>query len=291
MPTSRIRDSSPAGRVVARTFQKLSKIRRNLPLTARPKIGKKTGLQEFHQRSEYAVPSKKRSANAKGLTKKPKKLSSANSSPSAKFRHLPARGAAGTPGRKNFGPGGIETPVAEIPEVIGKNQTIIDRVAPGTQQFSQDPPEEVSQITSSQPVAPELPLPDEPALKAVEPPTEPTEVEETVQSSPQPEEPAQFVAPVISQAVATLLATARPAPVRIAAAKLEFEITQATKMADPCCAEFVGVVVQRVKSKSSSGANWSLRGIKFGRSDRKTVGDVLTTIVERMQREFRLSDE
>lgn len=323
MPTSRIQDSAPAGRVVVRSFRKLSKIRRNLPLTARPKIGKKTGLQKYHRRSEDAalVPGKKRSAKTKSLPKKPRKLSGANAGPSAKFRHLPARGATGTPGsirqprrspsharaprtdfrvaqlnrsqqhaRKNAAPGGIEKPVAELPEVIAKNLKIIDQVALRTQQFSQNPPEGVSQIVASQPAASEPPLPDGLALEVLDPPTDSTEAEEAVESLAQPEEPAQVVAPV-SQAVATLLATARPDPVRITATKLELEIAQATKMADPNCAELVGVVVQRVKSKSSSDVNWSLRGIKFGRSDRKAVDHVLSTIVERMQREFRLSDE
>lgn len=316
MPISRVQDSSPAGRVVVRSFRKLSQVRRNLP-----KIQKTTDLQKCHLRSKEAafVPSKKRSAKTKGPPKKPKKLSSANPGRSAKCRHLPARSVTGTPGsirqprknpshsraprtdfrvtqlnrsqphvRKNSAPGGVERSVAELPEVFAKNLKIIDQVALRTQQFSQDPLEE--QITSRQPAASELPLLDDAALDVVDPPTEPTEaVAEAVDSLPQPEEPAPT--PVISQAVATLLATARPDPSRITVADLEFEITQATRMADPSCAEFVGVVVQRVKSKSSSGANWSLRGIKFGRSDRKAVGDVLTTIVERMQREFRLSDE
>lgn len=322
MPISRVQDSSPAGRVVVRSFRKLSQVRRNLPLSARPKIEKRTGLQKYHLRSKDAalVASKKRSAKTKGPPKKPKKLPSANPGRSAKCRHLPARSVTGTPGsirqprknpsharaprtdfrvtqlnrsqphvRKNSAPGGVERSVAELPEVFAKNLKIIDQVALRTQQFSQDPLEEI-QITSRPPAASELPLLDEAALEVVDPPTEPTEaVAEAVDSLPQPEKPAPT--PVISQAVATLLATARPDPSRITVADLEFEITQATRMADPSCAEFVGVVVQRVKSKSSSGANWSLRGIKFGRSDRKAVGDVLTTIVERMQREFRLSDE
>ena len=324
MPTSRVQDSSPAGRVVVRSFRKLSQIRRNLPLTARPKIDKKSGLQKPHQRPEDValVPGKKRSAKAKGQPKKLKKLSSANSAPSVKLLPLPVRGATGTAEsirlphrspsharapradfrvvqlngsepqlRLNSGPDGIETPVAERPEVIAKNLKIIDQVALEARQIPQDPPEEVSQITSSQPATSEPPLPDEPTLTIADPATEPTEVEETVETLPQPEEPARVVAPVISQAVATLRATARPDPVRITAAKLELEIAQATKTADPSCAEFVGVVVQRVKSKSSADVNWSLRGIKFGRSDRKAVDEILTPIVERMQREFRLSDE
>jgi hypothetical protein len=325
MPTSRVRDDSPAGRVVVRSFRKLSQIRRNVPVAALARIGKKDDIR--HAEDLARVPSKKRSAKAKGLPKKPKKLSNASSGTSGKFRQLPAKCASGTPGsvrqlrrrpsharvprtdlrptqlsrpqlhiRNISGPGGIETPAGEMHEVVAKNLKIIDQVALGTQQYSEDPPEEISQTRSSPPVALEPPIPDEPVLEVVDQLTDATvveeavDLEEAVESLPQPQEPAQLNAPVTSRAVATLLATARPDPVSITAVKLELEIAQATKVADPSCAEFVGVVVQRVKPKSSSDANWTLRGIKFGRSDRKAVDEILTTIVERMQREFRLSD-
>jgi len=319
MPTSRVRDSSPAGRVVVRSFRKLSQIRRNSPLAALARIGKNAAPLKFHRQSEgrARVLGKKRPAKAKGLPKKPKKLPNAGSGTSGKLRNLSAKCAAGTPGSvrqpsrrlsharvprpdfrrvqsgrpqpyvgKNSSPDGIGTPVAEMHEVVAKNLKIIDQVALGTQQ---DPPDEILQI---RPAALVSPLSDGLMLEVLDRPTEATELEEAVESlPPEPEEPVQADTPVISQAVAPLLATAYPNPVPITAAKLELEIAQATKMADPSCAEFVGVVVQRVKPKSSSDANWTLRGIKFGRSDRKAVDDILKSIVERMQREFRLSDE
>ena len=71
------------------------------------------------------------------------------------------------------------------------------------------------------------------------------------------------------------------------AEELESTITEAVKAA-PGCEAFVGVIVQRTTPKSRMDANWELRGIKFGRVDRRIAKEVLTPIVERMQREFRL---
>jgi hypothetical protein len=72
---------------------------------------------------------------------------------------------------------------------------------------------------------------------------------------------------------------------------IQAAITAAVKKADPSCEPFVGVLVQRMNPKSRVEANWAIRGVKFGRADRKKAGDVLATIVERMQREFNLSDD
>ena len=71
--------------------------------------------------------------------------------------------------------------------------------------------------------------------------------------------------------------------------ELELTITEAVKAA-PGCEAFVGVIVQRTTPRSRLGATWELRGIKFGRADRKVAREALTPIVERMQREFRVTD-
>jgi hypothetical protein len=77
----------------------------------------------------------------------------------------------------------------------------------------------------------------------------------------------------------------------IAAEKLELAIADAVKKAAPGCEAFVGVIVQQTTPRSRFDANWALRGVKFGKAGRETVNEVLATIVERMQREFRLSEE
>lgn len=71
---------------------------------------------------------------------------------------------------------------------------------------------------------------------------------------------------------------------------LELAITEAVK-AMPDCEAFVGVFVMRVKPQSRFDANWSIRGVKFGKTDRDKSGKVLAGIVEVMQRDFILSED
>jgi len=71
--------------------------------------------------------------------------------------------------------------------------------------------------------------------------------------------------------------------------ELELTITEAVQAAAGCEA-FVGVTIQRTTPKSRLDATWELRGIKFGRTDRKLAREALTPIVERMQREFCLTE-
>jgi hypothetical protein len=77
----------------------------------------------------------------------------------------------------------------------------------------------------------------------------------------------------------------------IASATLQSAITEAVKTSEPDCKGFVGVIVQQTKPKSRFDTNWAVRGVRFGRADRATVDKTVATIVERMQREFRLSDD
>jgi hypothetical protein len=79
--------------------------------------------------------------------------------------------------------------------------------------------------------------------------------------------------------------------VPIARAQLELAIAEAVKEAAPGCEAFVGVIIQHSTPRSRFDANWALRGVKFGKASRETVNEALATIVERMQREFRLSEE
>ena len=71
---------------------------------------------------------------------------------------------------------------------------------------------------------------------------------------------------------------------------MEAAITAAVKKADDTCEHFIGVVLQRTNPKSRVAANWEVRGVMFGAADRKKAGDALGTIVERMQLEFKLSE-
>jgi hypothetical protein len=68
-------------------------------------------------------------------------------------------------------------------------------------------------------------------------------------------------------------------------------MANAVKKAEPACESFAGVIVEPTTSKSRFDANWVLRGVKFGRADREKANKALATIVERMQRDFRLSED
>jgi hypothetical protein len=77
----------------------------------------------------------------------------------------------------------------------------------------------------------------------------------------------------------------------IGAQTLETAISEAVKRGVPECEDFVGVIVQRTTPQSRFDPNWVLRGVKFGKADREKANEALTAIVDRMQREFRLSDD
>jgi len=126
-------------------------------------------------------------------------------------------------------------------------------------------------------------------LKArpLKPPAEIEPAVKMIYSSSQPNQRGPL--PVIKQVLAA--AWRHDNRVLIAAPKLELAITKAVKEAVPGCESFVGVVVRRTNPKSRVDANWALRGVKFGMANRDQVNEAMATIVERMQREFRLSEE
>ena len=68
-------------------------------------------------------------------------------------------------------------------------------------------------------------------------------------------------------------------------------ISEAAKKSSPGCEDFGGVIVRHETPKSHLDPNWAIRGVKFGKADRKGANEALASVVERMQREFLLSDE
>src|SRR5882724_1637573 len=78
--------------------------------------------------------------------------------------------------------------------------------------------------------------------------------------------------------------------VAMTAPELESAISDAVKKAAPGCEDFVGVIVQHTTPRSHRDPNWDVRGVKFGKADRKAVDEALAAVVERMQHEFLLSD-
>jgi len=72
-------------------------------------------------------------------------------------------------------------------------------------------------------------------------------------------------------------------------AALEAAITAAVKRSNPGCEPFVGVLVERVARSSSGEANWAVKGVKFGKSEREQCNSALTVIIERLGREFEIA--
>jgi hypothetical protein len=70
---------------------------------------------------------------------------------------------------------------------------------------------------------------------------------------------------------------------------LELAIAEAVRKASPGCEDFVSVIVARRTPKSRLDPDWAVRGVRYGNADRRTVDKALSTVVERMQREIRLS--
>ena len=56
------------------------------------------------------------------------------------------------------------------------------------------------------------------------------------------------------------------------------------------CAEFVGVIVERVKPNSPTGANWTLKGIRYGTANRSLCDALLSSCVADQALRFDLSD-
>jgi hypothetical protein len=120
----------------------------------------------------------------------------------------------------------------------------------------------------------------------------PLEVLASVISSPSnPTKPVPSVEPKQNQNAASISISRSDDRDPISLATLETAIGGTVRRSGPGCEAFVGVIVQRTTPKSHFGANWALRGIRFGKADRDEASVAITTIVERMQREFWLSDD
>ena len=82
-----------------------------------------------------------------------------------------------------------------------------------------------------------------------------------------------------------------PSATRIPITTAELERAIAAEVnAVPGCEAFVGVIIQRTTPKSRLDSNWEIRGIRFGGMDRQIAREALIPIVERMQREFCLTE-
>jgi hypothetical protein len=77
---------------------------------------------------------------------------------------------------------------------------------------------------------------------------------------------------------------------RIKYATLEVAIATAVQNSDPRCGSFIGVFIERRTPKSRDDTNWTVKGVKFGKAERDNCNTALSIIVERLKREFEISD-
>lgn len=75
----------------------------------------------------------------------------------------------------------------------------------------------------------------------------------------------------------------------ITRAALELALAEAVRNS-PQCGAFVGVILERVVPGSPGGANWAVKGVKFGKADRGRCNAVISNCVQERQREFEVSD-
>jgi hypothetical protein len=69
---------------------------------------------------------------------------------------------------------------------------------------------------------------------------------------------------------------------------LESAIAVAIKTFDASCQDFVGVIIERRSTDSDSEANWLVKGLRFGKSDREKARAALDSVLPPMQEEFFL---
>jgi hypothetical protein len=76
----------------------------------------------------------------------------------------------------------------------------------------------------------------------------------------------------------------------ITRASLELTIADAARSSSQDCSALVGIIVERVVPESPGGANWVVKGVKYGKAERDRCSATLFKCVEEGQRDFEVSD-
>jgi hypothetical protein len=71
---------------------------------------------------------------------------------------------------------------------------------------------------------------------------------------------------------------------------LQQSLTEAVRTSHPEFEAFGGVFVERIAPAAPGGANWAVKGVKYGKADRHRCGIVLSYCVDEAQLEFEVSD-
>ena len=76
----------------------------------------------------------------------------------------------------------------------------------------------------------------------------------------------------------------------IARAALESALAENVRGSDPQCEGLIEIIVERVVPASPDGANWAVKGVKYGKAEREVCSAAISKVVEAGQREFEVSD-
>ena len=76
----------------------------------------------------------------------------------------------------------------------------------------------------------------------------------------------------------------------IARAALESALAETVRASDPRCEGLIEIIVERVVPGSPDGANWAVKGVKYGKAEREPCSAAISKFVEESQSEFEVSD-
>ncbi|SRR5713101_1501146 len=76
----------------------------------------------------------------------------------------------------------------------------------------------------------------------------------------------------------------------ITRAALEQALAETVRGSDPQCEGLIGIIVERVVAAPSDGANWAVKGVKYGKAERERCSAAISKCVEDSQREFEVLD-
>jgi cold shock CspA family protein len=76
----------------------------------------------------------------------------------------------------------------------------------------------------------------------------------------------------------------------IARADLESVLAESVRGSDPQCKSLIAIMVERVVPTSSDGANWAVKGVRYGKAERDVCAAAVSRFVEEGQREYEVSD-
>jgi cold shock CspA family protein len=93
------------------------------------------------------------------------------------------------------------------------------------------------------------------------------------------------------QADATAEKPVEPDRRPIVCADLEQSLAEAVRSVAPECRAFVGVIIERVVPEKPGGANWAVKGVRYGRADRDRCEAALGMCLREKQRKYVLPDE